>query len=88
MAAPPKYSEVTRVHAESVVRVCSCRQLDKKRAGRLGDAPAHVANEMAVIVGGQVIRRRPMPEMTMDHDAEPLELVEVAVDRRHVDVGR
>jgi hypothetical protein len=38
--------------------------------------------------GGQVVGSRPVPEMGVDHDPEPLEIVEVPVDRRDVHLGR
>ena len=42
---------------------------------------------MAVDRPGQVVRRRTVTEVGVDHDTEALELFEVAVDRREVDVG-
>ena len=45
------------------------------------------ADEVAMGTGGQVVRGRPMPEMGMDDNAEPLQLLQVAIDRRQVDVG-
>lgn len=42
---------------------------------------------MAVCLGGQLIRRRSVSEMRVDDEADPLELVQVSVDRRQVHVG-
>ena len=49
---------------------------------------AHLADEVAVGLGRQVVGRRAVPEVGVDDDAEALELLEVAIHRGGVDVGR
>ena len=62
-------------------------RLDEQLVRRLDRVATVFADEVAMGTGGQVVRGRPMPEMGMDDDAEPLQLLQVAIDRRQVDVG-
>ena len=62
-------------------------QAVEERVGDLDQLAALLAHEMPVHRCRQVIRRRTVPEMGMDDDTQPLELIEVAIDRGDVDVG-
>src|SRR6202043_4165643 len=50
--------------------------------------PADLAYQVPVRLGRQVVGRRAVPEVGVHHDAEALELLEIAVHRRGVDVRR
>ena len=62
-------------------------RLTNSSSGALTAVAAVFAHEVAMGTGGQVVRGRTMPEMGMDDDAEPLQLLEVAIDGRQVHVG-
>ena len=62
-------------------------QVVEERVGDLNQLAALLADEMPVHRRRQVVGRRPVPEMGMDVEAQPLELIEVAVDGGDVDVG-
>ena len=62
-------------------------EADEQLVGCLDRAAAVLAHEMAMGAGGQVVGGRAVPEVGMDDDPEPFELLEVPVDGGEVDVG-
>jgi hypothetical protein len=54
--------------------------------GYLNELPALLAHEVTVHGCGQVIRGGAMPEVGVDHDTQALQLIEVAIDGREMDV--
>jgi hypothetical protein len=54
--------------------------------GRLGHISAHLAHEMEMAHRRYVVDGRAVPEMRVADDTQILELVEKAVDRRHVHI--
>ena len=59
-----------------------------RRVGRLDHLPALLADEVPVRRSREVVRRGPVAKVRVDDHAQSLELVEVAIDGRKVDVGR
>ena len=59
----------------------------KSESGASMSVPHCSQTRVAVDRAGQVVRGRPVAEVRVHHHAESLELLEVAVDRRDVDVG-
>jgi len=55
--------------------------------GGLDRSPAVLADEVAVRSLGKMVGGRPVPEVGVDHHAEPLEFVEVPVHGGQCDVG-
>ena len=76
-----------RIDGEPEAGPCLLREPVEERVGNLDQLPAVLAHEVTVHRGGQVICRWAMPEMGVHDDTEALQLVEVAVDGREVDVG-
>jgi hypothetical protein len=74
------------VDAEAVLRHRRLAQLGEQRRGDLGEAPAAFADEMAVVDRSHVVDRRSVAEVGVGDDAELLELLEIAVDGRRVDI--
>ena len=64
------------------------RQAFEDLVGCLDHGAALFADEVAMGPGGQVVGGRAVPEMGVDDDPEALEVVEVSIDRRDVDLGR
>ncbi len=54
----------------------------------IDDRSARLADEVAVRVTSEVVRRRTVTEMRMDDDAELLQLFKISIDRRDMHVGR
>ena len=72
--------------ADSGLRAADGQAVEEVPRG-LDHRPAHLANEMPVGLRGQVVDGGTVPEVGVDDHSEPLELVEVPVDRRDVNVG-
>ena len=87
VGAMAENGEVPRIDREAEMTPCSRGQAVEVVLGGLDHRPARFAHEMPVRLRGQVIEGRSVPEVSMDDDSEPLELVEVPVDGRQVDVG-
>jgi hypothetical protein len=83
-----EYSEVPRVDRESVVRKGSRSQGSKDLLRRFHCRSAPLAYKVAVSLGREVVGGRAMAKVRVDHNPESLEFVQVAVDRRQMDVRR
>ena len=76
------------VDVEVEARTAACGQAAEDLVGRLDHGAALLAHEVAVGAGRQVVGGRAVPEMGVDHHTQPLEIVEVPVDRGDVHLGR
>jgi hypothetical protein len=61
-------------------------QVTEHVAGSFYGGPALLADQMAVGPSGQVVGGRAVRQVGVQHDSQPLEFVEVAVDGREVDI--
>jgi hypothetical protein len=59
--------------------LCFSREAGEHSLVRLIGRPAPLAHEMPVRLRGELVGSRPVAEVRVDHQADPLELVEVAV---------
>jgi len=78
---------VVWVDGEPELRASFPGQAVEEAVGDLYQLAALLADEVPVHRRRQVIRRRTVSEVGMDDETEPLELIEVAIDGRDVDVG-
>jgi len=85
--ATSEHGEVVRIDVEVELRLRRPRQAQEDLVGRLDHGAALFADEMAVSTRSEMVRGGAVAEMGMDDDAQPLQVVEVAVDRRDVDIG-
>jgi hypothetical protein len=79
---------VVGVDGEAVVRLGVSGEAAEHGVGDVDRRPTLLADEVPVGRRGQVIGGRPVADVGVDHDAQALELVEVAVDGRGVHVGQ
>ena len=76
-----------RVDGEAEVRLRGIRQTPEHLRWGLDHDSAVCAHEVGVGLARQQVARRTVAEMTVGHDAQHFELIEIAVDRREVRVG-
>jgi hypothetical protein len=86
--APAEHREMARVDHKAVLALRRVGQGAKESLGRFHLSPAHLTDQVSVRLGGKVVRRRSVSQMRMDDDAESLEFIEIAVDRREMNVRR
>ena len=65
-----------------------CGQAPEELVRGLQGRPARLADEVAVGQGSQLVGGGAVPKVGVDDDAELLEVLQVAVDGRDVDLGR
>jgi hypothetical protein len=71
---------VPGVDLESEALACGFGQAPEELVRRLHRCATGLAHEMAVGTGGQMVGRRSVTEVRVDHDAELLEFLEIPVD--------
>lgn len=79
---------MVRIDLEAVPRPGASGQALEQLVWRLEDIAALLADEMAVSTSREVIGRRAMAKVGMDDDTHPLQIFQIAIDRREMDVGR
>jgi hypothetical protein len=87
IGAHAKYSEVVWAEFEAEPALGAFCHGREEVLRCLDGGAAYLADEVAVGLGRQVVCGGSMPEMGVDDDAQALELLEIAVDGRRVDVG-
>lgn len=88
VGAPTQHREVMWVDGEPEPVRGLPSKIREHRFGDLDERSALFANEVAVNRTGQVVGGGAMTEMRVDHQAELFEVLEVAIDRRQMDIGR
>jgi hypothetical protein len=78
---------VSWVDCEPVGLVHLANERAEARCRHLDDGAALAAHKVTMSRGGKVVGRGAVAEMRVLDDPEPLQLLQVAVDRREVDVG-
>ena len=86
-AARPGQRHVTHVDGETQIGRQTFRGAVEQVRRDRGDLPAGLADDVQVRVLGGVVDRRPLAQVGVPDQAEPLEQLEVAVDRRGVRRG-
>jgi hypothetical protein len=86
--ADAEHGKVIRAELESQAALRAVGHRLEEVLRGLDGVAADFAHEVAVRLGGQVVRRGAVPQMVVDDDAEALELLQVPVDSRRVDVWR
>lgn len=64
------------------------RERPEQVLGCFDGGTARLAHEVAMCLRGAVVRRGAVSEMRVDDHTDPLQLIEVAIHRGEVDVGR
>ena len=77
---------MARIDDEAEPRLCAPGEAAKEILRRLDRRAAAVTDQVAVQRRGQMVCGRAMPQVSVDDHTEALQLVQVPVDRRHVDV--
>lgn len=84
--AKAENGEMARIDGEpKPISRCSV-QTPEEIVGHVQDGAALLADEMAMRAVRQVVGRRTMPDVRVHDDAETLQLLEVAIDRREMHV--
>ena len=79
--------EVMRVDGEPELALGLAGQFGEELISRFDPLPAPVADEVGMGVRGQQVGGRPMAQMGVLDDAQLLELLQIAVDGREMDIG-
>jgi hypothetical protein len=79
---------MARVNHKAVLALGSGGKSAKEPFGRFHLSPTHLTDQVSVRLGRQVIRRGTVSEVRVNDNAQSLEFVEVAVNRREMNVRR
>ena len=79
-AAAPQHGEVVGIDGEAEPGLGVRGQATEQGVGCLDHLSALLTDEVPVGRTGQVVRRRPVPEVGVDDDAQSFQLVQVAID--------
>ena len=87
VGAAAGYGEPVGVNGEAVLRAGTADEVTEHVIGNFGHRAAFLADEVPVSGGRQVVGGGPVSQAGGINDAEPLQFLELAVDRGQVHVG-
>jgi hypothetical protein len=78
---------VSRVYREAQLRSHRFGEVSEQLYRSFDRHPTLLTDEVSMSFCGKLVRSRPMAQVGVQNNPEPLQLIESAVDRRYMDIG-